>query len=79
NAVAGANEEDHHYNNFNVNRDAQIKEFADLLFIKEGDPSPDGKGTIRFEEGIEVGQVFKLGTRYTEAMNATYLDENGRA
>lgn len=79
NAVAGANEGDHHYKNVNVNRDAQIKEFADLRFIKEGDPSPDGKGTIRFAEGIEVGQVFKLGTRYSEAMNATYLDENGRS
>ncbi len=79
NAVAGANEGDHHYQNVNVNRDAQIKEFADLRFIKEGDPSPDGKGTIHFAEGIEVGQVFKLGTRYSEAMNATYLDENGRA
>ncbi|WNV81419.1 proline--tRNA ligase [Bacillus atrophaeus] len=79
NAVAGANEQDYHYNNVNVGRDAAIKEYADLRFIQEGDPSPDGKGTIRFAEGIEVGQVFKLGTRYSEAMNATYLDENGRS
>ncbi|PRS09519.1 proline--tRNA ligase [Bacillus atrophaeus] len=79
NAVAGANEQDYHYKNVNVGRDAAIKEYADLRFIQEGDPSPDGKGTIRFAEGIEVGQVFKLGTRYSEAMNATYLDENGRS
>ncbi|MCY8498706.1 proline--tRNA ligase [Bacillus atrophaeus] len=79
NAVAGANEQNYHYKNVNVDRDAAIKEYADLRFIQEGDPSPDGKGTIRFAEGIEVGQVFKLGTRYSEAMNATYLDENGRS
>ncbi|MCY8917258.1 proline--tRNA ligase [Bacillus atrophaeus] len=79
NAVAGANEQNYHYKNVNVGRDAAIKEYADLRFIQEGDPSPDGKGTIRFAEGIEVGQVFKLGTRYSEAMNATYLDENGRS
>ncbi|MGG0049891.1 proline--tRNA ligase [Bacillus atrophaeus] len=79
NAVSGANEQDYHYKNVNVGRDAAIKEYADLRFIQEGDPSPDGKGTIRFAEGIEVGQVFKLGTRYSEAMNATYLDENGRS
>ncbi|MED4827034.1 proline--tRNA ligase [Bacillus atrophaeus] len=79
NAVSGANEQDYHYKNVNVGRDAAIKEYADLRFIQVGDPSPDGKGTIRFAEGIEVGQVFKLGTRYSEAMNATYLDENGRS
>ncbi|MCG8395202.1 proline--tRNA ligase [Bacillus atrophaeus] len=79
NAVTGANEQDYHYKNVNVGRDAAIKKYADLRFIQEGDPSPDGKGTIRFAEGIEVGQVFKLGTRYSEAMNATYLDENGRS
>ena len=45
----------------------------------EGDPSPDGKGTIRFARGIEVGHIFKLGTTYSEAMNANYLDENGRS
>ena len=47
--------------------------------IQEGDVSPDGEGTIQFAKGIEVGQVFKLGTRYSESMDATYLDENGRA
>ncbi|MED1741853.1 proline--tRNA ligase [Bacillus swezeyi] len=79
NAVAGANKTDHHYQNVNVSRDADHVTYADLRLIQEGDPSPDGKGTIHFAKGIEVGQVFKLGTRYSEAMDATYLDENGRA
>ena len=51
----------------------------DLRFIQEGDPSPDGNGKIIFAKGIEVGHVFKLGTKYCEAMNATFLDENGRS
>ncbi|MEK5502098.1 proline--tRNA ligase [Bacillus sp. FSL M8-0168] len=79
NAAAGANKADYHYQNVNISRDAGNVTYADLRFIQEGDPSPDGKGTIRFAKGIEVGQVFKLGTRYSEAMDATFLDENGRA
>ncbi|MFJ5963355.1 proline--tRNA ligase [Bacillus sp. NPDC093026] len=78
NAVAGANEADYHYVNVNPARDVAIKEYADLRFIQEGDVSPDGEGIIQFAKGIEVGQVFKLGTRYSESMDATYLDENGR-
>lgn len=79
NGVCGANEEDYHYINVNPNRDFEISRFADLRFIQEGDPSPDGQGTIIFAKGIEVGHVFKLGTRYSEAMNAVYLDEFGRS
>jgi prolyl-tRNA synthetase len=79
NGVCGANEEDHHYVNVNPGRDFEVSKFADLRFIKEGDHSPDGEGTIVFAKGIEVGHVFKLGTRYSEAMNAVYLDENGRS
>lgn len=79
NAVAGANEADYHYVNVNPARDVSVKEFTDLRLIQEGDISPDGEGTIQFAKGIEVGQVFKLGTRYSESMDATYLDENGRA
>ncbi|WP_064498449.1 proline--tRNA ligase [Bacillus safensis] len=79
NAVAGANEADYHYVNVNPARDVSVKEFTDLRLIQEGDVSPDGEGTIQFAKGIEVGQVFKLGTRYSESMDATYLDENGRA
>lgn len=78
NGVCGANEEDHHFINVNPTRDFTISQFADLRFIQEGDPSPDGEGTIVFAKGIEVGHVFKLGTRYSEAMNAVFLDENGR-
>lgn len=79
NAVAGANESDYHYVNVNPSRDVSVKEFTDLRLIQEGDVSPDGEGTIQFAKGIEVGQVFKLGTRYSGSMDATYLDENGRA
>ncbi|OIJ17871.1 proline--tRNA ligase [Anaerobacillus alkalidiazotrophicus] len=79
NGICGANEKDKHYKNVNPNRDFIVKQFLDLRFIKEGDPSPDGKGLIRFAEGIEVGHVFKLGTRYSEAMGANFLDENGKS
>ncbi|MCM3667749.1 proline--tRNA ligase [Mesobacillus maritimus] len=78
NGVCGANEENYHFVNVNPERDFTVSQYADLRFIQEGDPSPDGQGTILFAKGIEVGHVFKLGTRYSEAMGATYLDENGR-
>ena len=57
----------------------KFHQYEDLRFIQEGDPSPDGQGKILFAKGIEVGHVFKLGTSYSEAMNAVYLDENGRS
>ncbi|MEC1721895.1 proline--tRNA ligase [Schinkia azotoformans] len=79
NGVCGANETDYHYTGVNIGRDFQPSQIADLRFIQEGDPSPDGKGTIQFAEGIEVGHVFKLGTVYSESMKATYLDENGKS
>ncbi|WP_223700201.1 proline--tRNA ligase [Sutcliffiella deserti] len=79
NGVAGANEEGFHYKNVNPSRDFNISQYCDLRFIKEGDMSPDGEGVIQFAKGIEVGHIFKLGKRYSEAMGATYLDENGRA
>ncbi|AOH54321.1 proline--tRNA ligase [Peribacillus muralis] len=79
NGICGANEEDHHYANVNPDRDFNVANYIDLRFIQEGDPSPDGEGEIKFAKGIEVGHVFKLGTKYSEAMNATFLDENGRS
>lgn len=79
NGVCGANKEGKHYENANVNRDFVVDAFADLRFIKEGDPSPDGKGTVQFARGIEIGHVFKLGTRYSESMGALYLDEQGKS
>lgn len=78
NGVCGANEEDYHYTNVNPERDFSVSRYKDLRFIQEGDSSPDGQGSILFAKGIEVGHVFKLGTRYSEAMNAVYLDENGK-
>jgi len=75
----GANDDGFHFINVNPERDFEVENYADFRFIMEGDPSPDGKGTIRFARGIEVGHIFKLGTTYSEAMEANYLDENGRA
>jgi prolyl-tRNA synthetase len=71
--------EDITYVHVDPDRDLSIESYNDFRFIKEGDPSPDGKGTIKFARGIEIGQVFKLGTKYSEAMNATYLDADGKA
>lgn len=79
NGVCGANEEKMHYVNVNPGRDFEVDTYADLRFIQEGDPSPDGKGKVKFAKGIEVGHIFKLGTKYSEALNATFLDENGRS
>lgn len=78
NGVTGANVEDYHYINVNPGRDFNVAAYIDLRFIQEGDSSPDGNGTIQFAKGIEVGHVFKLGTKYSAAMNAVILDENGR-
>ncbi|SDM65160.1 prolyl-tRNA synthetase [Fictibacillus solisalsi] len=79
NAVAGANEENHHYQHVNPGTDFEVSVFADLRFIQEGDASPDGKGVIRFAKGIEVGHVFKLGQVYSNPLNASFLDENGKS
>ncbi|WP_271002641.1 proline--tRNA ligase [Listeria seeligeri] len=79
NAVAGANEDGFHYINVNPTRDFEVVSYFDLRMIQVGDLSPDGQGVIKFAEGIEVGHIFKLGTKYSQAMNATILDENGRA
>lgn len=74
----GANEEGYHYTGVNFGRDLPEPKVADLRNVVEGDASPDGKGTLRLQRGIEVGHVFYLGTKYSEALNATYLDENGQ-
>jgi prolyl-tRNA synthetase len=79
NGVTGANEEGYHFKNVNPDRDFEVSRYADLRFIQEGDPSPGGNGTIVFAKGIEVGHVFKLGTRYSEALGSSFLDENGRS
>jgi len=76
--VCGANEADYHYTGANWGRDAAEPIVADLRNVVEGDASPDGKGVLAIERGIEVGHVFQLGTAYSEAMGATYLDEGGK-
>lgn len=79
NLVIGANEDGYHYINANPERDFNVEAFGDFRFILEGEPLSDGSGEAKFAEGIEVGQVFKLGTKYSEAMNATFLDNQGKA
>ena len=77
--VIGANEDDQHYTGFNFGRDAAEPQFVDLRNVIEGDESPDGEGRLKLARGIEVGHVFQLRTKYSEAMNATVLDNNGKA
>lgn len=79
NGVCGANEDGFHLTNVNPERDFAVDRYEDLRFILEGDASPDGKGTIKFAKGIELGHIFKLGTTYSEPMGGTFLDENGRS
>ncbi|MDX1668713.1 MAG: proline--tRNA ligase, partial [Limnobacter sp.] len=76
--ICGANQADYHLTGVNWGRDLPEPEVADIRNVLEGDPSPDGKGTLSICRGIEVGHVFYLGTKYSEAMNATFLDENGK-
>jgi prolyl-tRNA synthetase len=76
--VCGANEADFHYTGANWGRDVAEPIVADLRNVVEGDASPDGKGVLAIERGIEVGHVFQLGTAYSAAMQATYLDEAGK-
>jgi prolyl-tRNA synthetase len=77
--VCGANEDGKHLTGVNWERDCALPETADIRNIVEGDASPDGKGTLSIVRGIEVGHIFQLGKKYSEAMNATVLDENGKA
>ncbi len=77
--VCGANENDFHMTGMNWDRDIQNYEVADIRNVVEGDPSPCGKGTLLLKRGIEVGHIFQLGTKYSEAMNATVLNEAGKA
>ncbi len=76
--VCGANQDGKHLTGVNWDRDVTLSQVADLRNVQEGDPSPDGKGNITIARGIEVGHIFQLGQRYSEAMNATVLDQNGR-
>ena len=77
--ICGANEADFHFTGVNWGRDLpEPDQVADLRNVVEGDPSPDGRGVLAIQRGIEVGHVFYLGTKYSKAMNATFLDEDGK-
>jgi prolyl-tRNA synthetase len=78
NVVVGANKVDTHYRNANLDRDFAVTQFADLRNAQAGDASPRGPGILTMAKGIEVGQVFLLGTKYSHKMNATILDEQGK-
>ncbi len=77
--ICGANQVDHHLTGVNWGRDLPEPErVADIRNVVAGDPSPDGQGPLAIERGIEIGHVFYLGTKYSQAMNATFLDEDGK-
>ncbi|QPR29215.1 proline--tRNA ligase [Edwardsiella hoshinae] len=76
--AAGANIDGKHYFGINWERDVALPQVADIRNVVEGDPSPDGHGTLLIKRGIEVGHIFQLGTKYTEALNATVQGEDGR-
>ncbi len=76
--VCGANEDDFHYTGANWERDAELSTIADIRNVVAGDPSPDGQGNLLIKRGIEVGHIFQLGYKYSEALNAKVLDEAGK-
>jgi prolyl-tRNA synthetase len=78
NFVTGANKEDYHLKNVNMRRDFKVEAFADLRVVKENDNCPRCGGKVKFARGIEVGHVFKLGTKYSKSMKAVYLDKDGQ-
>ena len=78
NLVAGANEAGYHYKNVNYERDYSADVVADIVAARAGDPCPVSGHPLEEARGVEIGNIFQLGTRYTAAMNATYLDENGK-
>ncbi len=78
NLVVGANEPDYHYRNYNYYRDANVGEVADVAMVREGDPCPVTGKPLELRRGIEVGNIFQLGTKYSESMNCEFLDENGK-
>ena len=77
NVVVGANEEGMHFVNVNFGRDFDGEDGGDLLMAREGDMAPDGSGELKVRRGIEVGQIFGLGTKYSESLGAGFLDEDG--
>ncbi|MGM0472303.1 MAG: proline--tRNA ligase [Bacillota bacterium] len=78
NGVTGANEVEYHYANVNPERDFRVDQVADVREVQEGESCCECGGELTLTKGIEVGQVFKLGTKYSEALDATYIDQNGK-
>ncbi|MBT3786352.1 proline--tRNA ligase [bacterium] len=78
NLVAGANKEGYHFRNWNFGRDLEEGTIGQFSFVQEGDLDPLGDGAVSVTRGVEVGNIFQLGSRYSETMGATYLDENGK-
>ena len=78
NGIIGANEKDYHYINFNVKRDFQDAKFYDLVVQQEGDLCPKCKKPMQTIRGIEVGNIFQLGTKYSKSMNAKFLDADNK-
>ncbi|GHP12681.1 proline--tRNA ligase [Lentilactobacillus fungorum] len=79
NAIVGADQDGYHFVNANAGRDFRTDEIDDFVVVKQGELSPDGKGQLKFTRGIEIGHIFKLGTRYSKSLKANVLDENGRS
>lgn len=76
--VCGANKNDYHLLNLDLQRDVKIQSYHDFRSVEEGETSPDGKGKLRIVKGIEVGHIFKLGTKYSVSMKANFLDKEGK-
>ncbi|NUN71100.1 MAG: proline--tRNA ligase [Bacteroidetes bacterium] len=76
--VCGANKNDYHLMNLDLKRDVKVQAYYDFRMVEEGEPTPDGKGKLRIVKGIEVGHIFKLGTKYSVSMKANFLDEQGK-
>ena len=78
NLISGANRNDYHIKNIDLQRDCVIEGYYDLRMVQEGEESPDGHGPIRIVRGVELGHIFKLGTKYSDALNAKFLDDHGK-
>jgi prolyl-tRNA synthetase len=78
NVISGANRNDYHIMNIDLQRDCEIDGYYDLRSVKAGEPSPNGKSRLRIVRGIELGHIFKLGTKYSDSLGAMYLDESGK-
>lgn len=79
NMTTGANKDDHHIRGVDIERDIEVDEWADLRTVQSGEMSPDGQGKLEVYKALEIGHIFKLGTKYSDSMGATILDKNGKA